>query len=242
MSHSLRPNQWNSIIEELLRTHASGALNEDWYKDVRESQRWKAFVPMGRGRGRAPKFEIKQHRGNHYRASNALDSCGAIHVATFLNKGLNHCEICNHIEKDFELSALDYFPFYKSGEIFSWYDPAWLAGYIPFDPRLPEQPEDAPFVVKWICNKCYDKHLKIVQERFKANNRRWARIKRSIKPDGRSRVLIDRRVRSDQWFPQNAPDRRVTSRRSTDVGETWAEQLDRLAHLQQQQRELEAVP
>lgn len=187
---------------------------------------WRPFVQMGRGKGTYPKPPF--HVFRDYRQ--ASPSLGPNHIRIYATRPTNSCEICGHTAAGFRDTKLDYFAFYKTGEIFTWADPAWLNGHIQFDPRQHIQPEGSPFAIKWICETCYNLRLEDALTRIREYEIRWDRYKFAFHYSPPQRYLIDRRVLDAPWydtFTKNPPpDRRVLRRRHTDVGPTFAEQLD----------------
>lgn len=186
---------------------------------MRYSDDWRDFVFMGRGLGRYPNPPFKQFRDYRYGAA----SIGATHTRLFQEKGINACELCGGQAFDGKFTCLDYFAFYPTGEVFVWTDPLFMNGFLPVDPRNPEQSEDSPLAVKWLCKYCYVRLREIGYDRSQRYEKRYAYLLRSFQPSPPSRFLVDRRV----WLPVNyVNDRRSpTPRRADDVSYSHAHHL-----------------
>lgn len=242
-----RIDQWAHINALIIAELQAGRPISQLLQDLQWDDQWKHHVPMGRGLGSRPKLGAPFHTFRHlkYRQPNL----GETHIRIYNERPTNTC-ICGYSDgKNIETneerdSDLDYYAFYHTGEVFTWMDPLFVTGNIPFDPRDPEQPEGPMFAIKWICKDCFDILWAKSEDLIQDYLARWGRLEISALPEidlTQRRVLRDRRVsRAEytEWYPfgVRAEDRRSAARRSTDTGPTWANLLDSRDHELQQRR------
>ena len=190
--HIYHDNTWAAILASASSLCTQSKLTPEFWIDQQLGEKWKEFVPMGRGHGSYPKPPFKEFRGGHYKYNPY--AAGHRHMKLFTEKKVNNCQRCGRSLGHFEVTPLDYLTFYKTGQLFTWMDPAWVSGNIPFDPRQHDQPEESPFMARWLCNICWAKMEELAYSRHKSNNYRWEYYSKSFMFIGDKRVLRDRRL------------------------------------------------
>ena len=209
-------DQWAAILDSFFKSYASRTYRSSWWEELQGSGNWKDYIPTGRGQGTYPKPPFHTFRGHMYKYNPS--GSGPRHHRLFHAKTVNHCERCERSHGKNVLMPLDYLAFYRTGEVFTWVDPIFLAGELRVDPRVCYPSQDSPLTTMWICSRCWTTLNARAHDRFKENAVRWKMYPLMVKPDGKSRVLIERRVHDSRWsIDPHAPDRRVMSRRSDEV-------------------------